>query len=288
MKKNCIYVIIASLLYGAMPLIVKQILKLGVNAQMVVNLRFLFSAIFLLIYFLITKKSFYLAKRKLFQVIVFGVSGYGITGLLLTLSYQYLSSGMATVFHFTAPLFVNLILFVIFKEKPTLKIILSTCCAVVGMIMIFNNSTGISTKGVLLAASSGFTYAIYMVSVQKSDLKYIDSLITVFYITLCSGISFSIISLFQGDFIFPTNLSALCLSLLVALFCGAIPMVLITVSVQKIGSIKTSTLNMLEPVTSVILGTVILHDEMNLSIFLGIIIVLFSILQVVTQKNTQK
>lgn len=288
MKKNCIYVIIASLFYGTMPLIVKQILKLGLNAQMVVNLRFLFSAIFLLIYFFITKKKFYLSKKQLFQVLVFGVSGYGFTGLLLTLSYQYLSSGMATVFHFIAPLFVNLILFVIFKEKPTLKIILSTCCAVVGMIMIFYSSTGISTKGVLLAASSGFTYAVYMVSVQKSDLKRIDSLITVFYITLSSGILFSIISLFQGNFVFPSNLSALGLSLLVALFCGAIPMVLITVSVQKIGSVKTSTLNMLEPITSVILGTVLLHDEMNLSIFLGIVIVLFSILQVVTQKNTQK
>lgn len=284
MKNKYFYVILASFLYGCMPLIVKQILKFNVSAQMVVNLRFLFAALFLYLYFLICGKTIQLKRKQYIYVFIFGVGGFGLTGLLLTLSYQYLSSGLATVFHFTAPLFVHILLYLFFKEKLSLKKIISILVAVLGLVCIFHSVDQISLKGVLLASSSGFFYAVYMVAVQKSDMRHIDSFVLVFYITLFSGILFSIVTVLQNEFIFPDSIQSYILILIVALFCTLLPMSLITLSVQKIGSQKTSIINMLEPLISVVLGVILLNEKINIMSFGGIILVIMAIIFTIYEK----
>lgn len=51
---------------------------------------------------------------------LFGILGFGFTMQFLTISYQYIPIGLATVLHFAYPLFVTLIMLAVYGESQLL------------------------------------------------------------------------------------------------------------------------------------------------------------------------
>ena len=49
-------------------------------------------------------------------MVAVGILGFGLTATLLTASYSYIPVGLATMFHFSYPLFVLLIMVVITRS----------------------------------------------------------------------------------------------------------------------------------------------------------------------------
>ena len=206
-----------------------------------------------------------------------GGSAFGLTGFLLFSSYHYIPTGIATVFHFTTPLFVHLILFFVFRERLPVKIILSILSALIGLFAVFYSVGDLAVAGIICAAASGFTNAVYMISIERSGYKDINGFIVVFYMTLFSGLFFTLLSFFKYGFIFSGNRSFFAYSFLTALLCTVLPSAFVTKGIQLIGSSKGSVLSLLEPLTSVILGAVFLDESLNKFSMMGIFIVLCSI-----------
>ena len=100
-------VIISGIVFGCMPLMAKIVFKNGGNP---INLAFwrFFISIFPL--YIIVKRnknvSLKLTKREIKQIILLGSVGYSGTAVLIYLSYNYISSGMATTLHFVYPILV--------------------------------------------------------------------------------------------------------------------------------------------------------------------------------------
>ena len=59
----------------------------------------------------------------------------------------------------------------------------------------------------------------------------------------------------------------------------------INIAIKLIGSTKTAILGALEPLTAVFFGVVVFHEHLSFRIVVGILFVLFGVMQIVLQKQ---
>ena len=115
-SKGYLYIILSAMIFGCMPLMAKHIYADDVNAMSLVFLRNIISLPFLFGLGFFRHESFAASPKKLFSVMVIGVFGCALTPFLLFSSYNYMSSGTATVFHFVYPALV-LVLELLFSKS---------------------------------------------------------------------------------------------------------------------------------------------------------------------------
>jgi EamA domain-containing membrane protein RarD len=117
--KYVIAVVIASIAYGFLPIFVKNARVVGMSANSIVFYRFFFTAIACFFIILATKKSFKTTKKQMIEMSFYGIFGTGLTMLFVTMSLDYISTGLANMLHFGYPAVVMMTMIFIFKEKAT-------------------------------------------------------------------------------------------------------------------------------------------------------------------------
>ncbi len=117
----------------------------------VVFYRFLFSSILLVIILCIRKTNFKISGKQ--ALIIFGLAFlYAATSLLLTKSYLYIPSGLATTLHFLYPVLVTLLMVTFFKDKVSVSIIIATIMAIGGVYLLSGSEGGtLNSTGLALA-----------------------------------------------------------------------------------------------------------------------------------------
>ena len=108
MVLGIIAVMAASVLYGLLPVFTKVLIENGMNSDSIVMFRFLFASVFCGMILILKKRSNMKATLKqLAELAFFGIIGFGLTATFLTISYHSLSIGLATMLHFSYPVFVK-------------------------------------------------------------------------------------------------------------------------------------------------------------------------------------
>ena len=199
MMKGYLAIIAASLLYGIMPVLSKLLLLEGMNSSSIVVWRFCFSTVFCLAIMLIKKIPFQATPRQIGVMIVVGILGFGMTATLVTAAYNYIPVGLATMFQFSYPLFVLIIMVILTKEKIGALRAVAVAFLAVGLVMMMDFSGGANYTGIALALLSGVTYAFYVVSNQRSCFRMLDGFTTMFYAMVASSIFFTLQSLVSGQ-----------------------------------------------------------------------------------------
>ena len=114
--------------------------------------------------------------------------------------------------------------------------------------------------GALAAVASGATYAVYIISNEKSPAMTVHPLLFTFYVLL-GGALFNIIYLnFTHDIYidFRGNNFFYCIALPLCSFFG---LVTIADGIRRIGPTRAAVINMMEPVMSMIVSCVVFRDE---------------------------
>ena len=187
--KGYLFIIASAVLFGCMPLIATHIYADGVNALTLVWLRGLFSLPFLFALALIKRERISIPIKNAPYLFIVGLFGCALTPLLLFSSYNYISGGTATVFHFSYPAIV-LIFELIFNRGRVKGIsIISILICVVGISMFYTPGSRLSFKGSILAIVSGVMYAIYIFLLGRFGNKGISSFTFGFYITFAGEYS---------------------------------------------------------------------------------------------------
>ena len=275
MKKGVLAVVAASILYGIMPALLKMIMLEGMNSASTVFFRMLFAAAFSFVYLMVRRVSVEIDREQLIHLAVFGAVAFGATSTLTTASYDYISTGLATMLQFTYPLFVTITMRLIFKEKIT-KIKLISCLMALGGLALMADFSRLSAKGIILATLSGVTYAIYVVASNKSRFARLDKFVVVFYINAFASIIYGTRAVISGEFMLPINGKAVILLMIVAFFCTVMTLYLLSTGIRILGASTASVLNMLEPITSVIVGIILFDDAFSLSAAAGCVLVILS------------
>ena len=182
--KGFLYGLIASATFGLIPLFSIPALENGVGLDSLLFYRFSLASVLVAVLMWMKKIPFDIQKDEFGIAFILGTL-YAITALWLTEAYLYIPSGVATTIHFLYPVVVSLIMFVFYKDKLTMPILLAMAMAVSGVYMLSGGNTpggSINMKGLMLVLATVVAYATYIVGMNRSRIARLDSLKATFYI----------------------------------------------------------------------------------------------------------
>lgn len=287
--KGYLFAVLSAVIYGCMPLMSKYIYADGVDPLTLVFLRNVFSLIPLGVLAYVQQKHLRIPLKILPSIGLISTLGCIVTPILLFFSYQFIPSGMATVFHFAYPAVVMIGGILFFKQKVYSVNILCMVLCIAGIGLFYTPGHSLNPTGSVLALSSAFSFAAYVLLLSHFDNRNVPGFLFCFYTTLISSILSLLICLFTDRLFLPNTMIGwgLCILFSLSITTGAV--VLFQQSTFLIGGERVSILSTLEPITSVVIGLFIFKETMGIRTFIGTVLVLLaSILIVVFGKKTKK
>lgn len=286
MSKGKICLFVSAFLYGVMPVLAELAYDGGLNGMTLTFLRGFISLPILLIIILLGKRPLRLGVAQLKRVILLGSIGGTLPVLTLYLSYNYISTGLATTLHFVYPLIIVLASAVIYRERISRITLSAVVFVTVGIFMFTDINTVSSTTGIVLAVLSGVFYSFYVLYLDHSGLDRLDFMVLTFYVMCIISASTLVFGAVTDSLSFDISASSWWLSAVISLMTtlGAMPLFQIGVRAERAST--AGILSTIEPVTSVILGAAFLGEPLGAGQLMGGAMILLGVL--LTQKHHKK
>lgn len=285
--KGYLFAVLSAIIYGCMPLMSKYIYADGVNPFTLVFLRSIFSLIPLGALAYRQRKTLKISIKLLPSIALISVLGCCITPILLFSSYQYIPSGTATVFHFAYPAVVMIGGILFFRQKLHITNVVCLFLCITGIGLFYTPGQPLNPTGCILALSSAFTFAAYVLFLSHFDNQNVSGFLFCFYITLVSTIVSFLFCLSTNSLSLPHTPVGWGLCVLFSLLVTTCAVVLFQQSTFLIGGERVSILSTLEPITSVIIGLFVFKESLEPRMVFGTVLVITaSILIVIFDKKT--
>ena len=264
---------IAGVSYGTNPLFAKPLLESGVPVLVMLFFRYGISAAILAVWMLAKRERFQVKGNEFALLVLLGIL-FACSSLFLFFSYEFIPSGLATTLVYLYPVFVALIM-VFLRFYPSWQTWLSIIATFGGILLLSSPSPGASIRipGIILAVSSALSYAFYLVIVNRSKrIKNVSEHTLTLYALLTGAFLFAVIRALQGGSITEGisttadwgNLIGL------AIVPTMISLLTLAVSSRYIGPTKTSILGVFEPLTAIMIGTLLFGEPLTLKMGIGI------------------
>ncbi len=276
------YGLLASASYGLIPLFTLPLVASGLRVDSILFYRFFFAC--LVIGLVLVLKREPLGARlvdigKLFLLSTL----YSMSAIFYFLSFAHMASGIATTIHFLYPVFVAIIMMVLFREKKSPITLTAIALAVSGVALLSSGGQNqhISLLGLVLVLISSVANASYIVGMSRAGIRNLSGLKTTFFLLLFGSFFTLLFSLTQGTFQPVQESSIILRLLLLALITGALSNMCLIESIKRIGSTLSSIIGALEPVTAVCVGVFVFHEPFTSRISLGILLILSAVLLII-------
>ena len=277
---------VAAATYGMNPLFALPLYEAGMDPDSVLFFRYLFAIPLLGVMLRARGRRLGVSRRQLPVLIVMGLL-VALSSLALFQSYNYMDAGIASTLLFVYPVMVALMMAVVCKEKPSVQTVVCILLVSVGIGLLYKGSDGatLSPVGMILVFVSSFSYALYIVGINRTSLKDMATLKVAFYVLLF-GLSLFVVRLgmngglhLPGQWYLWGNLLAL------AVFPTAVSFVCTTGAIRYIGSTPTAILGALEPVTAVFFGITVFGETLTLREGIGLATIVAAVSGVVAGKR---
>ena len=285
--RGIIYALISSITFGLLPFFSIPVKAQGMSSETLMFYRFLFSIIIYGLYLMFRKANFRISKKNIRDIILIGGAGYGLTGLTLVSSYDYIPSGIGTTIGFQFPVMISIFMWLFYKEKLQKSIYISLALSLLGVFLLsYSPEHGmVSGYGIFLLTITNLMYSMYIIGVNKSSMKEIDSSVLTFYVITISMILCLGLSLIRGTLIPIPSLEAAGSILFMSLLSTIIANLTLILAIKSIGSTITALLSPLEPVTAIIIGIIVFNENINIQIFTGVIIIILAVILIVLNQK---
>jgi len=280
--KGVLFSVLSAVIFGTSPIFFKTIVATGINTTTQVVLRSIVTMVLAGILARVNHQPILLKGRLLVDALLAFVAGQGVTAILLNSSYAYLPAGMSTSLHFVYPSVVMIACVVLFRERVNLAKVAALLLSVVAIALMTDLTAKGQLTGVFLAVGSGFSYAFYILYLERTQLRDIPVWTFAFWGSLgclvaAGGLGISTNSL---DVSGATVKGLLLLAIMVPLQ-SVLAVRFFQLGVRYSGSTAASLLSTMEPVTSAMLGMLILHESMSVNKFIGCGAIVLSVILVV-------
>lgn len=265
--------ITAGISYGTNPLFAKPLLESGVPVLVMLFFRYALSAGILAAWMLLKKESFRASRHEISLLGLLGVLFAG-SSLFLFLSYAYIPSGLATTLVYLYPVFVALIM-VFLRFYPSWQTWISIVATFGGILLLSRPSAGETVRlpGIFLAVLSALSYACYLVVVNRSKrIKRVSEHTLTLYALMTGTLLFASLRAVQGGSMLEGIQTAADWGNLLglALMPTMISMLTLAVATRYIGPTKTSILGVFEPLTAILIGTLLFGEPLTARMAVGI------------------
>lgn len=277
-KTGSFKIIAGACLFGLIPVFVRFGAELSIVS--IALGRAIFASLFARIYLQFNREKINLTVKQLASKTFFH---FVIWTMFLTLaiifyflSIQYGNISLSGVLLGVHPVFVVLFVYLFFKEKVGLKTWISCSFSILGIFLISGisaseqeNSIGGSLFALVSAFFLGlnFTYYLkYLKGFSAGKLVFYQNIIQIPIL-----VPFAIYN--PGNITSSGIISVICLGV----FCTGIAYFLIYSGSQTVKKQNIGILQIIENIIPLIIGISFFHEDINFSAFIGILIVLFSI-----------
>ena len=265
--------IITGITYGLNPLFAVPLMNNGASIESILFFRYTFAVVLLAAFLILTRQSFRITARQAGVLLALGLL-YTSSSIFLFEAYNYIASGLATTLIFLYPVLVAIIM-VFLRVVPSWPVWLSIAATFGGVIIMTQGSGGDSLNpiGIALSLGSALVYALFIVIINRSKaIAQISNTLLTFYsltvgaIVFLGKISFSDAPISAGittggDWL---NLAGL------ALLPTIVSTATLAIATRNIGATKASVLGVFEPITAILIGTLMFGEPLTTNILLGI------------------
>jgi drug/metabolite transporter (DMT)-like permease len=282
--------IVGAVLFSAKAVIAKLIYRYHVDAVTVLAFRMIFSVpFFAAIALWKAKTETPLTNAERGQIVLMGLLGYYLSSFLDFIGLQYISAGLERLILFLTPSFVLLISVFFLKKRIRLVEWLALGTAYAGTVLVFLHDALIGGSNVVLGGAfvlgSAISYAIYLI-LSGELVRRAGALRLVAY-AMCVSSAASIAQFFlvRPASMLIQPLEVYGLSLVNAVFCTVLPVIITMVAVERIGAATTSQAGMIGPVSTLFLAALILNEPITWIQLAGTALVLTGIYLLSTKKQ---
>ena len=267
--------IITGITYGLNPLFAKPLMNAGASTEAILLFRYGIAVILLGAYLLLKKENFRITLKQAGVLLSLGLL-YTASSTFLFEAYKYIASGLATTLVFLFPAMVAIIM-VFLKVVPSWPVWLSIAATFAG-VMIMTGGAGaekVNPLGVWFSIASAFVYALFIVIINKSKvISSIPNSLLTFYALLTGTFFFIGRCLFSGADLMAgiDGGMAWCNLIGLAVLPTIVSTASLAVATRNIGATKASVLGVFEPITAILVGTLVFGEALTPNIIAGILI----------------
>jgi drug/metabolite transporter (DMT)-like permease len=269
--------------FSGKAIIVKLAYRYGVDAVTVIMLRMLFALpVFAAMAWWASRGRPPLTQRDWLGVIGLGVTGYYLASFLDFLGLQYVSASLERLILYLNPTLVLLLGWLLYR-KPWRRLQLAgMAIGYAGVVLVFGHEARLEGSnvalGALLVFLSAVSYAIYLVYsgqlVKRLGSLRLVGLATSVACVLCIA---QFVLLRPVASAFTVAPQVIWLSLLNAVLCTAVPVVLVMMAIERVGASVTAQTGMVGPISTILLGVWLLGEPFTAWVAAGTVLVIAGI-----------
>jgi drug/metabolite transporter (DMT)-like permease len=271
-----------SIAFSGKAIIVKLAYRYGVDAVTLIMYRMLFALpLFALLAWSAGRGRARLTRRDWIAVTGLGFSGYYLASFLDFAGLAYITAGLERLILYLNPTLVLAIGVIVLGRKASRRQLVALGVSYCGVLLVFGHEVslqgGNALLGTALVFASAISYAIYMVA-SGEEVKRIGAL-------RLTGLATSVACLFciaQFILLRPTAALAVApqviwLSVLNATLCTFAPVLMVMMAIERVGASLAAQTGMIGPLSTIIMGIVILGEPFTGWIVAGTVLVLAGI-----------
>ena len=281
--------IITGITYGLNPLFGVPLMNNGAAVESILFFRYAIAVLLLGLFLMLTKQSFKITIKQAGVLLVLGIL-YTLSSIFLFQAYNYIASGLATTLIFLYPVLVAIIM-VFLRVVPSWPVWLAIVATFGGVLVMTqgNGSEAVNPIGVALSLGSALVYAFFIVIINRSKtIAGISNTLLTFYALMVGAIVF-LVQICLSDTAMTAGITTGgdWLNLLgLALLPTIVSTATLAIATRNIGATKASVLGVFEPITAILVGTLVFGEALTTNVVIGILLSIAAItFMIVTTKR---
>nr|WP_315238936.1 DMT family transporter [uncultured Albidiferax sp.] len=274
--------LVGSIAFSGKAIIVKLAYRHGVDAVTLIMYRMLFALpIFAAMAWWSSRGKPPLTARDWWGVLGLGFTGYYLASFLDFAGLGYISASLERLILYLNPTIVVVMGWVLYRKPITRIQALGMAVCYCGVVLVFGHEINLQGANVGLGAAlvlgSAISYAIYLVysgqMVQRlGSIRLVGQATTVACV-LCL-LQFVLLRPMAAAQVAP---EVLWLSVLNATACTAAPVLMVMMAIERLGSGLTAQVGMVGPLSTILMGVVILGEPFTAWVAAGTVLVVAGI-----------
>lgn len=282
--------IVSGASFGLIPLFTIPVIATGMGYCSIILYRFLFGAIFMLAFLLYRQVSLRISWADFGRISMLSLL-YIICAITLFVSYDYISSGVATSLIYTNPIWCTVIGLLFLHERLSPKKGVALVLATLGVMLLsgfFADDARFSAWGVFLGLCSGMGYGAYLVLLPRLKISKMPSLKLTFYIFFTAFLYTAVYVLaFEGGIHPITGTASWVNLLLLGLLPTAFSNICVTMALRIVDTTIVAILGAFEPLTAMVVGVLLLGETCGTATVAGGILILISVSMLTWKKRKE-
>lgn len=273
--------LIAAVSFGTLAIFAKYAYEAGAQAVPLLAVRFTVTGVLLIAYVAARKGNLRVGRAKIGRLLALGALGYGVESTFFFMALERAPASIVGLVFYSFPLWTTLLALSLKLERFDKKLLVALLLGTIGVGSIFSITTT-SLAGPLFALAAAVVVAMFYIAAQVLTADTPSSVAATWTAIGAAGALWTVAAIMR------VSLPMAALGHAVALgIATAIAFITMYAAIVRIGSSRAAIANMVELVTTIILASLLLGEDITARIAIGALLVL-SAIPILAFKRTEQ